>query len=117
MARRPRPLRPLRHRTPRVTGPIVLDTFRKAFATHGIPASTLTDKGMVFTTRLSGGKGGRNGFENELRRLGVTQINSTANPAPPPSSNCKPSSTPSTPSTTTVSLKWLVWDWLAGLAE
>jgi Integrase core domain len=34
---------------------------------------------MVFTTRLSGGKGGRNGFENELRRLGVTQINSTPN--------------------------------------
>jgi integrase-like protein len=34
---------------------------------------------MVFTTRLSGGKGGRNGLENELRRLGVTQINSTPN--------------------------------------
>jgi integrase-like protein len=34
---------------------------------------------MVFTTRLSGGKGGRNQLENELRRLGVTQINSTPN--------------------------------------
>ena len=32
---------------------------------------------MVFTTRLSGGKGGRNAFEHELRRLGVHQINST----------------------------------------
>jgi transposase InsO family protein len=63
----------------RVTGPIVLDAFRKACAAHGIPASTLTDNGMVFTTRLSGGKGGRNGLENELRRLGVTQINSTPN--------------------------------------
>jgi transposase InsO family protein len=63
----------------RITGPIVLDTFRKACATHGIPASTLTDNGMVFTTRLSGGKGGRNAFENELRRLGITQINSTPN--------------------------------------
>jgi transposase InsO family protein len=63
----------------RVTGPIVVDTFRDACAAHGIPASTLTDNGMVFTTRLSGGKGGRNGFENELRRLGVTQINSTPN--------------------------------------
>jgi transposase InsO family protein len=61
----------------RVTGPIVLAGFRKAVAVHGVPASTLTDNGMVFTTRLSGGKGGRNGFENELRRLGVTQINST----------------------------------------
>ena len=63
----------------RVTGPIVLTEFRKACDTHGIPASTLTDNGMVFTTRLSGGKGGRNGLENELRRLGVTQINSTPN--------------------------------------
>ena len=44
----------------RVTGPIVLDTFRKAYEAHGIPASTLTDNGMVFTTRLAGGKGGRN---------------------------------------------------------
>lgn len=63
----------------RVTGPIVLDAFRKACAAHGIPASTLTDNGMVFTTRLAGGKGGRNAFENELHRLGVTQINSTPN--------------------------------------
>jgi hypothetical protein len=57
----------------------VLNSFRKACETHGIPASTLTDNGMVFTTRLSGGKGGRNGLENELRRLGVVQINSTPN--------------------------------------
>ncbi len=66
----------------RVTGPIVLDQFRHAVAKHGIPASTLTDNGMVFTTRLSGGKRGagtRNGFETELRRLGVKQINSTPN--------------------------------------
>jgi transposase len=63
----------------RVTGPIVLTTFRGTVATHGIPASTLTDNGMVFTTRLSGGKGGRNGFETELRRLEVQQINSTPN--------------------------------------
>jgi transposase InsO family protein len=63
----------------RVTGPIVLATFRKACENHGIPASTLTDNGMVFTTRLSGGKGGRNGLENELHRLSVVQINSTPN--------------------------------------
>ena len=60
----------------RVTGPIVLATFREAVASHGIPASTLTDNGMVFTTRHSGGKGGRNAFEDELRRLGVVQKNS-----------------------------------------
>ena len=43
----------------RVTGPIVLTTFRAAVAAHGVPASTLTDNGMVFTTRFAGGKGGR----------------------------------------------------------
>jgi hypothetical protein len=63
----------------RVTGPIVVDTFRAAAAEHGLPASTLTDNGMVFTTRLSGGRGGRNAFEAELRRLGVTQKNSRPN--------------------------------------
>jgi transposase InsO family protein len=63
----------------RVTGAIVLTEFRNTVARHGIPASTLTDNGMVFTTRLAGGKGGRNGFESELRRLGVIQINSTPN--------------------------------------
>ena len=44
--------------------------------THGIPASTLTDNGMVYTTRLAGGRGGRNALENELRRLHVVQKNS-----------------------------------------
>jgi len=63
----------------RVTGTIVLTEFQKAYEHHGIPHSTLTDNGMVFTTRLAGGKGGRNRFEAELRRLGVHQINSTPN--------------------------------------
>lgn len=63
----------------RVTGLIVLAEFRKTVEAHGIPYSTLTDNGMVFTTRLSGGKGGRNAFETELHRLGVQQINSTPN--------------------------------------
>ena len=60
----------------RVNGPIVLSSFRKALTQHGIPASTLTDNGMVFTTRFSGGKGGRNGLEAELRHLHVVQKNS-----------------------------------------
>src|SRR3954454_20400918 len=51
----------------RVTGPIVLATFRIAVAGHGVPASTLTDNGLVFTTRFAGGKGGRNHLEHELR--------------------------------------------------
>jgi transposase InsO family protein len=63
----------------RVTGPIVVAQFRAAMAEHGIPASTLTDNGMVFTTRLSGGRGGRNGLESDLRRLGVTQKNGRPN--------------------------------------
>jgi transposase InsO family protein len=63
----------------RVTGPIVVDTFHAAAAHHGLPASTLTDNGMVFTTRLSGGQGGRNEFETELRRLGIVQKNSRPN--------------------------------------
>jgi transposase InsO family protein len=62
-----------------VTGPIVLAAFRAAVAEHGIPAATLTDNGMVFTARFSGGRGGRNGFEHELRRLGVTQKNGSPN--------------------------------------
>jgi len=63
----------------RVTGPIVLATFRTATAAHGIPASTLTDNGMVYTARYSGGRGGRNAFEHELRRLGITQKNGKPN--------------------------------------
>src|SRR5690349_18530062 len=63
----------------RVTGPVVLAEFRAAAAKHGPPASTLTDNGMVFTTRLSGGRGGRNAFEHELRRLGIRQKNGKPN--------------------------------------
>ena len=63
----------------RITTPIVVDEFTKATQHHGIPYSTLTDNGMVFTTRLAGGRGGRNRFEHELRRLNIHQINSTPN--------------------------------------
>jgi transposase InsO family protein len=62
-----------------MTGPIVLAAFCDTVAAHGIPASTLTDNGMVFTTRLAGGRGGRNGLETELRRLNVVQKNSRPN--------------------------------------
>ena len=65
----------------RVTTHIVLAEFRQAIKTHGIPASTLTDNGMVFTVRLAGigRQGGRNSFEHELRRLHVTQKNGRPN--------------------------------------
>jgi transposase InsO family protein len=63
----------------RVTGPIVAATFADTAAQHGTPASTLTDNAMVYTTRYSGGRGGRNAFEAQLRRLGVAQKNSRPN--------------------------------------
>jgi transposase InsO family protein len=107
----------------RVTGPVVLAAFRATAAEHGIPASTLTDNGCVYTTRLAGGRGGRNAFEHELRRLGVRQKNGKPNhpqtqgkverlwqtlkngwppstPSPPTSPPCRPCSTPS-PATAT----------------
>lgn len=59
-----------------VTGPIVTTTFRKTAGQHGIPASTLTDNGMVYTTRFAGGRGGRTGLEHELRRLHIVRKNS-----------------------------------------
>ncbi|MGL5828712.1 MAG: IS481 family transposase, partial [Angustibacter sp.] len=63
----------------RITGPIVVDTFTDTAARHGYPASTLTDNGMVYTTRLAGGKGGRNALETLLRRLNIRQKNSRPN--------------------------------------
>jgi transposase InsO family protein len=68
---------------PAVTGQIVVTTFRTAIDHHGPPASTLTDNGLVYTTRFSqGGKTGKtskNGFENELAHRGIRQKNSRPN--------------------------------------
>lgn len=63
----------------RITGRIVLDTFTETAAQHGYPASVLTDNGLVYTTRFSGGRGGRNGLESELQRLDIVQKNSRPN--------------------------------------
>jgi transposase len=65
----------------RVTGPIALGSFRAACARHGVPASTLTDNGTVYTARFVGG---RNGLEHELRRLKVRQKNGKPNHPPDP---------------------------------
>jgi transposase InsO family protein len=63
---------------PRITGPVVVTSFTAAADRHGLPASTLTDNGMVYTTRLArGGKSGPNGFESLIKRLGITQKNGT----------------------------------------
>jgi transposase InsO family protein len=61
---------------PVVTGPIVLAAFRSTVDEYGPPASTLTDNGLVFTTRS---RNGRNAFENELRLLGIDQKNGRPN--------------------------------------
>ena len=64
-----------------ITTPIVKATFKEAAGQHGIPASTLTDNGMVYTVRLAGigRQGGRNGFEQQLRAWHVVQKNSRPN--------------------------------------
>lgn len=62
----------------RITGKTVTDTFTAAAARYGYPTSTLTDNGMVYTTRYSGGAGGRgtaNAFETLLALEGITQKN------------------------------------------
>ncbi|MBP1324931.1 transposase InsO family protein [Leucobacter exalbidus] len=61
----------------RVTGKIVVETFTTAAQTHGFPASTLTDNGMVYTARLARGgrQAGLNAFETLLRIEGITQKN------------------------------------------
>jgi hypothetical protein len=46
----------------RITGPIVVTTFRESLTKHGVPASTLTDNGMVRTVRLAGGRVAKNFF-------------------------------------------------------
>lgn len=62
---------------PRVSGRTVINTFTQAVRQYDPPASTLTDNGMVYTTRLSGGRSGNqpNGFEQLLADLGIEQKN------------------------------------------
>jgi transposase InsO family protein len=60
----------------RVTGAIVHAVFRTTMDRHGIPASTLTDNGFVFTTRH---RFGPNAFEIELLAHGITQKNGHPN--------------------------------------
>jgi transposase InsO family protein len=61
----------------RVTGAGVREAFRAACQLHGTPASTLTDNGMVFTTRRRGRSA--NPLEAELDRRGVRQKNGKPN--------------------------------------
>lgn len=56
----------------RVGGPDVVTSFTRTAQTHGLPASTLTDNGSVYTSRFTHG---HNDFERLLASLGITQKN------------------------------------------
>jgi transposase InsO family protein len=62
-----------------VTATAVTDTFLTTASQYGLPASTLTDNGLVYTARFAGGKGGRNSFETLLHTLSITQKNGSPN--------------------------------------
>lgn len=59
-----------------ISGTTVVEMFRSAIEDYGPPAATLTDNGLVFTTRS---RQGPNAFEDELRMLGITQRNGRPN--------------------------------------
>ena len=79
LARRLLPLRPVGHRPRPGHRPDRARHLPPSRCRHGVPASTLTDNGMVFTTRFAGGKGGRNHLEHELRERNITQKNGQPN--------------------------------------
>lgn len=56
----------------RVTGPDIVASFTAIAAESGLPASTLTDNGAVYTSRFTHG---HNDFERLLASLGITQKN------------------------------------------
>ena len=61
---------------PRISGEDVVTTFLAAADAHGLPQSTLTDNGSVYTSRFTGG---RNGFEYLLANLSIAQKNGHPN--------------------------------------
>jgi transposase InsO family protein len=62
----------------RISGKTVTTTFTATTDEYGLPASTLTDNGMVYTTRHAGGgrgEGNSNAFETLLSLEGIQQKN------------------------------------------
>ncbi len=57
------------------TGPMIVTAMTHLIDVFGAPAATLTDNGLVFTARLAGRKGGRNGFEKLLEARHIDQRN------------------------------------------
>ncbi|MBS5901070.1 MAG: integrase core domain-containing protein [Actinomycetaceae bacterium] len=64
---------------PRITGPVVVETFTTTTRTYGYPRSTLTDNAMVYSTRHARGARAqnrqRNAFEQLLHDLCIIQKN------------------------------------------
>ena len=60
----------------RVTGPDVVASFTATAQHHGLPQSTLTDNGTVYTARFTHG---HNDFERLIASLGITQKNGHPN--------------------------------------
>jgi transposase InsO family protein len=60
---------------PAFTGPMVVTAMTELISRYGPPMSTLTDNGLVFTTRLARFKGARGGFEKLIAAHGITQKN------------------------------------------
>lgn len=60
---------------PRVYGPTVATAMHTITDTYGLPQSTLTDNGLIFTARLAGAKGGKTAFEKFLEHHSIKQKN------------------------------------------
>ncbi|EHR48934.1 transposase [Saccharomonospora marina XMU15] len=63
------------HAATAFTGADVTTAMSHLISTYGPPYSTLTDNGLVFTTRLARHKGARGGFEKLLTAHGIIQKN------------------------------------------
>lgn len=66
-----------------VTGDIVVETLQNSGDSHGFPASILTDNALVYTTRFSRGRGGRNALEVFCVDTGIHQKHSRPVHPPP----------------------------------
>lgn len=71
------------HAYRRVTGKLVVKQFTQACEEHGRPQSSLTDNGLVFTTRFTtkdtGDPAAKNQFEKLLQDWDIKQINGSPN--------------------------------------
>ena len=77
----------------RITGPIVLATFRETAAPARDPASTLTDNGLVYTTRFAGGRAAATA-SNPNSNASTSSRRTPAPTTPPPAARSSASNRP-----------------------